>query len=85
MEEALSGKDYDKQLNDLDLQATRLQIQKQQELVNKYREEAISTEIKANVSGTVSAINVSAGKETTAGSPWRLSTWWTGAIPSRSR
>ena len=35
----------------------------------KYREEAISTEITANVSGTVSAINVSAGKETTAGSP----------------
>ena len=69
LEEALSGKDYDKQLNDLGLQATRLQIQKQQELVNKYREEAISTEIKANVSGTVSAINVSAGKETTAGSP----------------
>ena len=69
LEEALSGKDYDKQLNDLDLQATRVQIEKQQELVNKYREEAISTEIKANVSGTVSGINVSAGKETTAGSP----------------
>lgn len=69
LEEALSGKDYDKQLNDLDLQATRLQIDKQQQLVDKYRSEAISTEITANVSGTVSAINVSAGKETTAGSP----------------
>lgn len=67
--DALSGKDIDKQLNDLDLQATRLQIDKQKELVAKYREEAISTEITANVSGTVSAINVSAGKETTAGSP----------------
>lgn len=69
LEEALSGKDYDKQLNDLDLQATRLQIDKQQQLVDKYRSEAISTEITSNVSGTVSAINVSAGKETTAGSP----------------
>ena len=67
--DALSGKDIDKQLNDLDLQATRLQIDKQKEIVAKYREEAISTEITANVSGTVSAINVSAGKETTAGSP----------------
>ena len=67
--DALSGKDIDKQLNDLNLQATRLQIDKQKELVAKYREEAISTEITANVSGTVRAINVSAGKETTAGSP----------------
>lgn len=69
LEEALNGKDIDKQLNDLDLQATRLNIQKQQELVDKYKAEAIGTEIKANVSGVVSAINVSAGKETTAGSP----------------
>lgn len=69
LEQSLSGKDIDKQLNDLDLQATRLQIDKQQQLVDKYRAEAISTEITANVSGTVSAINVSAGKDTTAGSP----------------
>ena len=69
LEETLNGKDIDKQLNDLDLQATRLNIQKQQELVDKYKAEAIGTEIKANVSGVVSAINVSAGKETTAGSP----------------
>ena len=69
LEEALNGKDIDKQLDDLDLQATRLNIQKQQELVDKYKEEAIGTEITANVSGVVSAINVSAGKETTAGSP----------------
>ena len=69
LEEALHGKDIDKQRNDLDLQATRLNIQKQQELVDKYKAEAIGTEIKANVSGVVSAINVSAGKETTAGSP----------------
>ena len=69
LEEALNGKDIDKQLDDLDLQATRLNIQKQQELVDKYKAEAIGTEITANVSGVVSAINVSAGKETTAGSP----------------
>ena len=69
LEEALNGKDIDKQLNDLDLQSTRLNIQKQQDLVDKYKAEAIGTEITANVSGVVSAINVSAGKETTAGSP----------------
>ena len=69
LEDALSGKDIDKQLDDLDLQATRLDIQKQQELVDKYKKEAVDTEIKANVSGIVSAINVSAGKDTTAGSP----------------
>lgn len=69
LEEKLNSKDIDKQLDDLGLQATRLNIQKQQELVDKYKAEAIGTEIKANVSGVVSAINVSAGKETTAGSP----------------
>ena len=69
LEEKLNGKDIDKQLDDLDLQATRLNIQKQQELVDKYKAESIGTEITANVSGVVSAINVSAGKETTAGSP----------------
>ena len=69
LEEKLNSKDIDKQLDDLDLQATRLNIQKQQELVDKYKAESIGTEITANVSGVVSAINVSAGKETTAGSP----------------
>ena len=69
LEEKLNSKDIDKQLDDLGLQATRLNIQKQQELVDKYKEESIGTEITANVSGVVSAINVSAGKETTAGSP----------------
>lgn len=69
LEDALSGKDIDKQLDDLDLQTMRLQIEKQQELVKKYTEEAVDTEIKAKVSGTISAINVSAGKDTTAGSP----------------
>lgn len=66
--DALSGKDIDKQMNDLDLQAARLNIQKQQELVDKYRKEAVDTEIKANVSGTISAINVTPGKTTSAGS-----------------
>ena len=67
LERALNGADIDKQLDNLDLQATRLQIQKQQELVDKYTSESIGTEITANVSGTISAINVSAGKETTPG------------------
>ena len=67
LEKALNGADIDKQLDNLGLQATRLQIQKQQELVDKYTSESIGTEITANVSGTISAINVSAGKETTPG------------------
>lgn len=67
LEKALNGADIDKQLDNLDLEATRLQIQKQQELVDKYTSESIGTEITANVSGTISAINVSAGKETTPG------------------
>lgn len=67
IEDALAGKNIDKQLDNLDLQATRMQIEKAQELVDKYTAESIDTEIKANVSGTVTAISVSAGKETTAG------------------
>ena len=35
--------------------------------MDKYTSESIGTEITANVSGTISAINVSAGKETTPG------------------
>ena len=65
--DALSGKDIDKQLDNLDLQSARLDIQKQQELVEKYRQDTIDTEIKASVSGTVSAINVTAGKDTKPG------------------
>jgi len=65
--DALSGKDIDKQLDNLDLQAMRAEIEKQEALVEKYRQDTIDTEIKANVSGTISAINVSAGKDTMAG------------------
>ena len=64
----LSGKDIDKQVHDLDLQAARLNIQKQQELVDKYKKEAVDTEIKANVSGTISAINATPGKTASADS-----------------
>lgn len=67
LEQALSGKDIDKQLDNLDLQTTRLQIEKQQELVDKYRTETIATEVTANVSGVISSINVSAGKDNTPG------------------
>ena len=67
IEDALTGKNIDKQLDDLDLQALRTQIGKAQELVDKYTAKSIDTEIKANVSGLVTEILVSAGKETTAG------------------
>lgn len=68
IEDALAGKDIDKQLDNLSLQELRLQIENAQKMVDKYTQESVDTEITSNVSGLVSAINVSAGKETTAGS-----------------
>lgn len=62
---ALSGKDFDKQLNNLDLQAMSLEIEKQQELVDKYQKDSVDAEILSKVSGVISAINVTAGKDTT--------------------
>ena len=62
---ALSGKDIDKQLDNLNLQSMRIEIEKQEELVEKYRKDAVGAEITSSVSGVVSAINVSAGKENT--------------------
>ncbi len=62
---ALSGKDIDKQLDNLNLQSMRMEIEKQEELVEKYRKDAVGAEITSSVSGVVSAINVSAGKENT--------------------
>ena len=65
LESALSGKDIDKQLDNLDLQAMSIEIEKQQELVEKYRKDSVDAEITSPVSGVISAINISAGKETT--------------------
>ena len=67
IEDALTGKDIDQQLEDLDLQSLRKQIEKAQELVAKYTEESVDTEVRANVSGRISEIYVSAGKEASAG------------------
>lgn len=67
IEDALTGKDIDKQLDNLELQAIQQQIDKAQEQVDKYTEDTVDTEITANVSGRISAINVSAGKDTVAG------------------
>jgi len=65
LETALSGKDIDKQLNNLDLQSMSLEIQKCEEEVEKYRKESVEAEITSPVSGVITAISVSAGKETT--------------------
>lgn len=65
LESTLSGKDIDKQLNNLELQSMSLEIEKQQELVDKYTKDSVGAEITSPVSGVISAINVSAGKETT--------------------
>ncbi|MDE6881394.1 MAG: HlyD family efflux transporter periplasmic adaptor subunit [Oscillospiraceae bacterium] len=67
LEEALSGKDIDKQLNNLDLEAMRLDIEQKRQEVAKYQEASVDTEIKSKVSGVISAINVTAGKNNTAG------------------
>ncbi len=67
IEDALTGKNIDKQLDDLELQSLQQQIDKAQEQVDKYTEDTVDTEITANVSGRISAIHVSAGKDTVAG------------------
>ncbi len=67
--DALSGKDIDKQLDDLDLKATRLELEKLKDQVDKLKTDTVSTEVTAPVAGTISAINVSAGKEASPGVP----------------
>lgn len=67
LEEALSGKDIDKQLNNLNLEAMRLEISRLQALVDKYQKDAVDTEIPSKVSGIISAVNVTAGKENKPG------------------
>lgn len=69
LEDALSGKDIDKQIDDLDLQSARLELQKLADKVEKLKTDTVGTEITAPVAGTISAINVSAGKETDPGTP----------------
>ena len=64
LEKALTGDDIDKQLNNLSLQSMSLDIQKQEELVEKYKKDSTGAEVIAPVSGVVSSISVSAGKKT---------------------
>ena len=65
LENALSGKDIDKQLNNLDLQSMSLEIQKYEEEVEKYTKDSVDAEITSPVSGVITSISVTAGKETT--------------------
>ncbi len=69
LETAMAGKDIDKQLNNLDLQAMSLKIQKQQELIDRYQKDSVNAEVTSPVSGVISAINVSAGKENNPDQP----------------
>ncbi len=68
IEDALVGKDIDRQLDDLSLQSLREQIEKAQAQVDKYTAQSVDAEICANVSGMISAIHVTAGREASAGS-----------------
>ena len=67
IEDALVGKDINQQLDDLSLQTLRDQIEKAQEQVDKYTAQSVDAEICANVSGRITAIHVTAGKEAAAG------------------
>ena len=69
LENALTGDDIDKQLNNLSLQSMSLDIQKQEELVEKYRKDSTGAEVIAPVSGVISSIGVSAGKKTEPSQP----------------
>lgn len=64
LENAITGDDIDKQLNNLSLQSMNLEIQKQEELVEKYKKDSTGAEVIAPVSGVISSISVSAGKKT---------------------
>lgn len=68
IEDALVGRDIDQQLDDLSLQSLRSQIEKAQEQVDKYTAETVDAEIRANVSGKIAAIHVTAGKDAAGGS-----------------
>lgn len=67
LESALSGKDIDKKMNNLDLEAMRLDIEKQKELIAKYQQDTVETEIRSKVSGVIKTINATAGKDTVSG------------------
>lgn len=64
LESAMTGDGIDKQLNNLTLQSLSMEIEKQQELVDKYKKDSVDAEIHAPVSGVVSSISVNAGKKT---------------------
>lgn len=68
IQDALTGKNIDRQLDDLSLQELTKQIEKAKAQVEKYTADSVDTEIKANVSGRITEINVSPGKENVAGS-----------------
>ena len=63
LESSMTGDGIDKQLDNPALQTLNMEIEKQQELVDKYKKDSVDAEIHAQVSGVISAINVSAGKK----------------------
>ncbi len=64
LETMLTGDDIDKKLNNLTLQSLSLEIEKQEELVEKYKKDSTGAEVHSPVSGVISSISVSAGKKT---------------------
>ena len=64
LETMLAGDDIDKKLDNLTLQSLSLEIEKQEELVEKYQKDSVGAEVHSPVSGVISSISVSAGKKT---------------------
>ena len=64
LETMLTGDDIDKKLDNLTLQSLSLEIEKQEELVEKYQKDSVGAEVHSPVSGVISSISVSAGKKT---------------------
>ena len=64
LETMLAGDDIDKKLDNLTLQSLSLEIEEQEELVEKYQKDSVGAEVHSPVSGVISSISVSAGKKT---------------------
>lgn len=64
---AEANSSLDNETDALNLQIKRSEIQKKQREIDKLREKAVTTELKSNVSGAVSTVNISSGDEVAAG------------------
>lgn len=69
LSEQQKADDKNAQLESLDMQDMLAQISKQQETVDELKADSVDKEIKAEVSGIIASVDVTAGSTTTPGSP----------------